>query len=208
MMEGMKSNLLEQEIVLYKYINQLNYIIENPTNAVEKMKAFEMSVMAQSQEKITKEMIYNNLDIIMELMSGLHHKISKTLPVIKNTLNNSLNIVGTINSIRDAVQMMNALETLSNDINKKSTNNIQSLVIETTKSLSEGTDIDFYKESAKRNELFNKTLLEARKEHITKTISNYNTLKEIGADASNQIEYRLEEEKKYLGMGVEVKEGE
>jgi hypothetical protein len=208
MMEGMKNNLLNQEKHLGDYIVRLEGIIKNPKNTVEKMKALEMSVMAESQDKITKEMIYNNLNIIMELMEGLHYKISKTLPVIKNTLNNSLNIVGTINSIRDAVSMMNALESLSNDINKKSTSNIQSLVIDTTKSLSEGTDIEFYKESAKRNEEFNKTLLEARKEHIKTTIDNYESLKQIGIDSSNQIQYRQEEEAKALGLKIEsMKEG-
>ena len=140
----------------------------------------------------------------MELMESLHHKISKTLPVIKNTLSNSLNIVGTINSIRDAVDMMNTLEGLSNEINQKSTNNIQTLVIDTTRSLSEGTDIEFYKESAKRNEEFNKTLLEARKEHIATTISNYQTLKEIGINAGNQIEYRREQEALALGLTIET----
>ena len=204
MMDGMKNNLIKQEITLGNYIDKLNDIIANPKNVADKMRALEMSVMAQSQDKITKEMIYNNLNIIMELMEGLHHKISKTLPVIKNTLSNSLNIVGTINSIRDAVDMMNTLETLSNEINQKSTGNIQTLVIDTTKSLSDGTDIEFYKESAKRNEEFNKTLLEARKEHIKTTLSNYETLKEIGIDSSNQIAYRREEEARALGMNIDT----
>lgn len=202
MMDGMRTNLLNQEQVLNEYILKLNYIIDNPSSAVERMKALEMSVIAQSQEKITKEMIYNNINIIMELMEGLHHKIAKTLPIIKNTLNNSLNIVGTINSIRDAVEMMNTLENLSNEINQKSTKNIQELIINTTKSLSDGTDIEFYKESAKRNEEFNKTLLEARKKHIAKTVQNYEDLRKIGVDVSNQIANRQEEEKRYLSSKI------
>ncbi len=204
MMDGMRTNLLNQEMRLGDYIEKLNDIILTTTSPADKMRAVEMSVMAQSQDKITKEMVYNNLNIIMELMEGLHHKISKTLPVIKNTLTNSLNIVGTINSIRDAVDMMNTLETLSNEINQKSTNNIQTLVINTTRSLSDGTDIEFYKLSAKRNEEFNETLLEARKQHIATTLDNYETLKEIGIDASNQIEYRREQEAIALGMNIET----
>ena len=204
MMDGMRTNLIMQESTLGGYIGKLEDIINTTANPGDKMRAIEMSNMAQAQDKITKEMVYNNLNIIMELMEGLHGKLTKTLPVIKNTLTNSLNIVGTINSIRDAVDMMNTLEVLSNEINQKSTNNIQTLVIDTTRSLSEGTDIEFYKESAKRNEEFNKTLLEARKEHISTTISNYETLKEIGIDSSNQIEYRREQEAIALGMNIDM----
>lgn len=203
MMDGMRTNLMTQEGQLGQYIQKLDDVIANPANVGDKMRALEMSNMAMSQDKITKEMVYNNLNIIMELMEGLHHKISKTLPVIKNTLTNSLNIVGTINSIRDAVDMMNTLETLSNEINQKSTANIQDLVIDTTKSLSDGTDIEFYKNSADRNEKFNKTLLEARKTHIKKTVEDHETLKKIGIDAGNQIEYRREQEALALGHSLD-----
>jgi uncharacterized protein YjgD (DUF1641 family) len=127
-------------------------------------------------------------------------KISKTLPTLKNTLNNSLNIVGAINSIKDAVQMMNTLENLTNEITQTSTNNIQTLIVDVTKSLSDGTDVEFYKESAKRNEEFNKTLIEARVKHIEKTVSNYNTLKEIQLDTSNQIELRRDAELQALSL--------
>jgi len=202
LIHNMKNNLLEQEVELNNYIILLDEIVNSTSNPVEKMKAIEMSVMAQSQDKIIKEMIYNNINIIIELMEGLHYKISKTLPVIKNTLNNSLNIVGTINSIKDAVQMMNALENLTNEINQKSTESIQSLIIDTTKSLSEGTDIEFYKNSAQRNLNFNKALLEARKKHISKTVEDYNTLKNISIDVSNQIESRVKEEENLIELMI------
>lgn len=204
MMDGMRTNLIHQESTLGDYMLKLEDIITNPKSVADKMRALEMSVMAQSQDKITKEMIYNNLNIIMELMEGLHHKISKTLPVIRNTLTNSLNIVGTINSIKDAVDMMNTLEQLSNEINQKSTGNIRSLVVEVTKSLSDGTDIQFYKDSAKRGEEYSMALLEARKTHIKTTVEHYETLKEIGDNANNQIEYRRTEEAKLLGITLDT----
>lgn len=203
MVDKMRTNLIHQEQKLEDYIIKLEDVLANPQSVQDKMRAMEMSVMAQSQDKITKEMIYNNLNIIVELMEGLHQKITKTLPVLKNTLTNSLSIVGTINSIKDAVDMMNTLEGLSNEIIQKSTGNVQQLIIESTNSLSEGTDFEFYKLSAKRNEQFNTQLLESRKKHIATTFNNYNTLKQIGIDTSSQLENRMKQEAIALGMNLD-----
>jgi hypothetical protein len=204
MAEGMRDNLIEQEKQLGEYIRKLDEIIANPPSVADKMRALDMSIIAQSQDRISKEMIYNQINFIIELMENLMIKISKTLPTLKNTLSNSLNIVGTINSIKDAVEMMNTLEDLSNEITKTSTNNIQNLIVDVTKSLSDGTDIEFYRESAKRNEDFNKTLTQARVKHIETTVSNYETLKQIEVDTSNQIEMRRKAEAKALGMSIEA----
>jgi len=162
-----------------------------------------MSIIANSQQHITKDMVYNNLAFIIELLENLMIKISKTLPTLKNTLSNSLNIVGSINSIKDAVEMMNTLESLTNEISQSSTNNIQGLIVNVTESLSDGTDIEFYKDSQKRNEEFNKTLIDARVRHIESTVSNYETLKTMQIDASSQLEHRRNAEMKALGMTVD-----
>jgi len=204
MAEGMRNNLITQEVQLGGYIQKLDAIIANPPSVADKMRALDMSIIAQSQDRISKEMIYNQVNFIIELMENLMIKISKTLPTLKNTLSNSLNIVGTINSIKDAVEMMNTLEDLSNEITRSSTNNIQSLIVDVTKSLSDGTDIEFYKESAKRNEDFNKTLTQARVKHIETTVGNYETLKQIEVDTSNQIEFRRNAEALALGMSIET----
>jgi len=202
MAEGMRNNLISQETKLSVYIKDLEGIIANPPSVADKMRALDMSIIAQSQDRISKEMIYNQLSFVIELLSGLMLKISKTLPTLKNTLNNSLNIVGTINSIKDAVLMLNTLEELTNDITRTSTDNIQGLIVDVTKSLSDGTDIEFYKESQKRNEEFNKTLTQARVKHIETTIENYNTLKQIEVDTTNQIEMRQKAEAKALGLSL------
>jgi len=204
MAEDMRENLIHQESQLQKYIEKLEYIIDNPSSAADKMRALDMSIMAQSQDRITKEMIYNQLSFVLELLGTLHYKISKTLPTLKNSLSNSLNIVGVINSINDAVIMMNTLEDLSNEITKTSTNNIQNLIVDVTKSLSDGTDIEFYKESAKRNEDFNKTLTQARVKHIETTVNNYNILKQIEIDTSNQIQMRRNAEVQALSMNIDA----
>ena len=202
MAEGMRNNLIVQETRLGEYILKLDEIIANPPSVADKMRALDMSIIAQAQDRISKEMIYNQVNFIIELMENLMIKISKTLPTLKNTLSNSLNIVGTINSIKDAVEMMNTLEDLSNEITRTSTNNIQNLIVSVTESLSDGTDIEFYRESAKRNEQFNKTLTQARVKHIKTTIGNYETLKEIEVDTTNQIEMRRNAEALALGMSI------
>ena len=203
MAEGMRDNLIHQEKQLEKYIQKLDEIIENPPSIADKMRALDMSIIANSQQHITKDMVYNNLAFIIELLENLMIKISKTLPTLKNTLSNSLNIVGSINSIKDAVEMMNTLESLTNEISQSSTNNIQGLIVNVTESLSDGTDIEFYKDSQKRNEEFNKTLIDARVRHIESTVSNYETLKTMQIDASSQLEHRRNAEMKALGMTVD-----
>lgn len=205
MIEKMRDNLVNQEQRLGVYIKQLDDIITNPPSVTDKMRALDMSIIAQSQDRISKEMIYNQINFILELITNLMIKISKTLPTLKNTLNNSLNIVGTINSIKDAVTMMNTLEDLTNEITKTSTNNIQDLIVDVTKSLSDGTDIEFYKESAERNEKFNNILTSERVKHIKKIQHNYNTLKQIEINTSKQIESRRNAEAIALGMSIENK---
>jgi len=206
MAEQMRDNLIEQEKRLGKYIVQLDKIIENPDSIADKMRALDMSIIAQSQDRIAKELIYNQINFVVELMENLMVKISKTLPTLKNSLINSLNIVGTINSIKDAVVMMNTLEDLSNEITKTSTNSIQDLIVDVTQSLSDGTDIDFYRESAERNEKFNKVLTSARVKHIKTIQSNYEELKKIEVDTSNQIENRRKAEAKALGLKLNISE--
>jgi len=132
------------------------------------------------------------------MMEQLMTKISKTLPTLKNTLNNSLNIVGTINSIKDAVEMMNTLEDLSNEINETSSKNIQELIINVTDSMTDGTNIEFYRESAKRNEEFNATLIESRKKYITTSINNYNELKNIEENSQKMLLERSKAEEELL----------
>jgi len=201
--DNMRNNLIEQEKKLGEYIKKLDEIIKNPESAAEKMRALDMSIIAQSQDRIIKEMIYNQLNFIIELLENLMIKISKTLPVLKNTLNNSLSIVGTINSISDAVQMMNTLEELTNEITRVSTNNIQDLIVNVTQSLANGSDIEFYKDAAKRNEEFTKSLMQERIKYIEKTVQNYETLKQLEIDTTNQIQMRQKEEMKALGMTIE-----
>ena len=198
MAEGMRENLINQEQRLGKYIAQLDEIIANPPSVADKMRALDMSIIAQAQDRISKEMIYNQLNFIISMMEQLMTKISKTLPTLKNTLNNSLNIVGTINSIKDAVEMMNTLEDLSNEINETSSKNIQELIINVTDSMTDGTNIEFYRESAKRNEEFNATLIESRKKYITTSINNYNELKNIEENSQKMLLERSKAEEELL----------
>jgi len=208
MAEGIRKNFINQEQRLGTYILQLDEIIKNPPSGADKLRALNMSIIAQAQDKISKEMIYNQLNFIITMMENLMIKISKTLPTLKNSLSNSLNIVGTINSIKDAVEMMNTLEDLSNEITRTSTNNIQNLIVGVTKSLNDGIDIDFYKESAKRNEEFNNTLTQAKIQYIKTTVNDYETLKQIGVNTSNQDELRRKKEEEILEiqLGLNNKE--
>ena len=199
MAESLRDSLIHKEQELGKYIKRLDDIIENPSSATEKLKAIDLSIMAQSQDRITKEMIYNNLEFILQLLEGLMLKISKTLPVLKQNLNNSLSIVGTINSIKDSLEMMNTLESLTNEISRTSTENIQSLIIDVTKSLGDSTDIAFYEESAKRNEDYHKLLTQERVKFIEKSIDNYEKLKEIDENSQNLMLERVKQEANAIG---------
>jgi hypothetical protein len=200
MAEKLKTTLMFKEKSLGEYIVRLDKIIQNPNSAVEKMKAIDLSIMAQSQDRITKEMIYNNLEFIIELLENLMIKISKTLPVLKQNLNNSLSIVGTINSIKDSLEMMNTLEGLTNEISRTSTENIQGLIVDVTKSLGESTDISFYEESAKRNEEYHKLLTTERVKYIEKSVSNYDKLKVIEENSQALMLERVKQEAKAIGF--------
>lgn len=206
MMTGMQENLTIQNNKLNGYIEDLNIILHNTTDVGDKMTALELSNSAMAQQQITQD-LQPAVEVILELMGTLHQKITKALPTIKNTLNKSLNIVGTINSIRDAVQMMNTLEDLTNEITQKSTNTIQDLTIEVMGSLSEGTNIEYYKDSAKRAEEHNKLLLETKKKYIEQTVKDYETLSSITADTSNRLEDNRKKEMDLLENNLETMKG-
>ena len=206
--ENMQKNLNEQRIKLGEYIVKLDKIVQNPGSSSDRMRAVDMSNRAMEQQETTADMCDNQIALILEMMGTLYQKLSKTLPVIKNTLNNSLTIAGTINSMRDSITMMNSLEDLSNEIQQTSSNNIQNLIIESTQMLTNGTDIEYFKNSAKRNEQYHETLIKVRKEYFEKTIEKYDQFKEIQENNSNLLERRVSEEAKLLENSIKKMKGE
>jgi len=199
MLSTMREDMLLNISELSKFITILDEILQSETSSpIEKMKALEMSVTAQSQHKKINESLYNNVDIIIELMGSLHYKITKALPSIKMDLERNINIVGSMNAVKDAADMLNSIEELSNEIAKKSSESIQELILSTTKAMGEGTNIDFYEDSAKRNIEYNKKLTEAKKQYISKMASDYKKLSDINSNLSNQLEHRAKEEQVLL----------
>jgi hypothetical protein len=195
MSEKMRENLIAQEKQLIDYLLKLDKVVASPNSQVDRMKAVDMSNQVMLQKERTTDMIHNQLNFILEMMGTLYQKLSKTLPVIKNTLNDSLTIAGTINTMRDSITMMNSLEDLSNNIQRSSTENIQKLIIESTKSLSGGVDMEFFKNSAKRNEEYHKTLNKVRGEYLETSIERYQEFKELGLQTDNLLQNRVETEK-------------
>jgi len=194
----LRSNLQVQEAKLEEYIVQLDYIIDNTTSSGEKLKAIDMSIVAQSQRQVVKEMLYNQIDFILNLMETLMVKIVKTLPVLKNTLNSSVNIAATINSMKDTVEMMNSLEELTNKVTQESTNNIQSLIIDVMDNFSEKIDEEFYEKAADRNIQFTKDLIDSRKKYIEKSVKGYKNLKSIEVKMQQALLERANAEEETL----------
>lgn len=189
--EIMRNNLREQELQLGMYIKKLQ-VIKNAedTTAYDKIRATDMENRALVQESITKEMIYNQIDFIIELNMTLMNKLGRTLPIIKNTMKNNLGIASNIAEMKKTLDMMNGLEQLSNKITRTSTGNIQTLIVDTTKSITSGTDIEFYKESSKRNIEFSEKLKNERVANIKKMISDNEVLNSISFDSTHLIEDR------------------
>ena len=201
--QNIGKNLQEQERKLQEYIGKLDEIINTTDNHSTKLKALDMSNQAQYQDKVIKEQVYNKLSFIVEMIDQLYMRMSKTIPAIKSQLMNETQIAGMINSISDSVKMMSELQTLTNNIARSSTEKVQSLIIDTTKDLSNGTDVEFYKESYKRNVEFQETMKKSRTKMIENTIKTYDELKGISIDTTKQLESRIDAERKALGMSVE-----
>ena len=165
-----------------------------------------MSNQAQYQDKVIKEQVYNKLAFIVDMMEQLHMRMSKTIPAMKSQLMNETQISGMINSIADSVKMLGELQGLTNSIAKKSTEKVQNLIVDVTKDLTDGSDIEYYRDSAKRNIEFQKTMRNARVKMIENTVNTYSELQQIGIDTSNQLENRINAERKALGMKIDKME--
>jgi len=198
-----KENLLTQEGQLQNYITQLDGIIDNTDNPQDKMRALDMSIQAQSSDKIIKDQVHNKLHYIVSMMEALHLRMSKTIPTLKAQLLNETSIAGMITSIADSVKMMDNLQELTNNIARTSTENIQDLIIDVTKSLTDGVDMEFYKNSAATNKKFEDTINNCNVKYIQSVQNSYNTLKEIGVDVSNQLEHRKDVTRIALGMELD-----
>lgn len=203
--EEIKTSLLSQEGQLTNYIADLDYVIETTTSAGDKMRALDMSIQAQTSEKVIKDQVYNKLEFIIELMTNLMHKMSKTLPTLKTQLINETSFAGMINSITDSVKMLDSLQTLTNDITRISTENIQEEIINVTKTMTNGADIEFYKKSAEINNKYQETLKQCRIKQIKSTIDNYDALKTISVSSDNLLENRINSERIALGITIEAK---
>jgi hypothetical protein len=204
MANNIGKSLQAQEKELAKYITTLDKVIETTQDSTTKLRAYDMSNQAQYQDKVIKEQIYNKLAFIVDMMEQLYMRMSKTVPAIKTQLMNETQISGMINSIADSVKMMGELQDLTNSIAKTSTEKVQSLIVDVTKDLTDGSDVEFYKESAKRNIEFQETMKKSRVKMIESTINTYEELKQIGIDTSNQLESRIDAERKALGMTIET----
>lgn len=202
--ENIRNNLVKQEDILQNYINELDNIIAGTKSPSIKMRALDMSIQAQTQDKIVKDQIYNKLNFIIELMEALMIRMSKTLPSLKSQLLNETTIAGMINSISDSVKMMSSLQELTNDIARTSTESIQGLIIDVTNELSNGADIEFYRKSAELNNKFHETLKQSRVKYIENTKNSYDKLKQISGDLSLQLENRLQSEAQALGLEHKV----
>lgn len=200
--ESIMKSLIGQESELVVYIRKLDVIIQSSDSAGDKMRAYDMSIQAQSSEKVIQDQVHNKLAFIIELMTKLMHRMSKTLPVIKTQLLNETSFAGMISSISDTVKMMDSLQDLTNEIAQKSTHNIQGLIIDVSKTLTKSTDIEFYKKSAEINEKFHKTMIDCQVKRISSTLDNYDTLKQISVDTSKQLENRMKKERIALGMDI------
>ena len=198
-----KTNLLSQETTLIDYIEKLDSILATTIDPATKMRAYDMSIQAQSSEKIIKDQVHNKLHFLVDMMEALHMRMSKTIPTLKAQLLNETSIAGMISSISDSVKMMDSLQSVTNDIARISTENIQDLIVNVTNTLTDGTDIAFYEKSAETNAKFQKTMRECKVKQIKSTIHSYETLKTIGVDTSNQLEHRLDVERTALGMSLD-----
>jgi len=199
---NIRVELMKQEIKVGEYISDLEHILSSTEDPVTRMKALEMSIQAQTSDKIIKDQVYNKINFILELMEALMIRMSKTLPAIKSQLLNETSISGMINSISDSVKMMSSLQELTNEIAKTSTENIQGLIIDVTKELTNGADIEFYKQSAETNKKFHQTLISCEQERIKNNIDSFKKLKEISDDTTLQLQQRTNSQIKALESGL------
>ena len=204
MANGIGKSLQVQEKELAKYILTLDKVLSDTDDSTTKLRAYDMSNQAQYQDKVIKEQIYNKLAFIVYFLDKFIMRMSKTVPAIKTQLMNETQISGMINSIADSVKMLGELQELTNNIAKTSTEKVQSLIVDVTKDLTNGSDIEFYKESAQRNIQFQDTMKKSRVKMIESTVNTYDELKKIGIDTSNQLENRINAERKALGMNIDT----
>jgi len=94
--DTIRTNLLTQETQLAVYITKLDTIIEHTISPTDKIRQLDMSIQAQSSDKIIKDQVHNKLHFIVDMMEALHMRMSKTIPTLKAQLLNETRIAGMI----------------------------------------------------------------------------------------------------------------
>lgn len=202
MISTMDGTLREHNVDLGLYVRQLDATVSNPPSIIAGYKAKSMSTIASSHLRISNGMI-EQIDAIMRSMGILLEKVNTSLPVIESLLKNQLNIAAAINTVNETVNMMGELESLTNTISEKSTDNIQNLIIKVTENSGNGLNIEHIKKSNSKAIEFNKKLNNVRANVQKKKDEDYKILKQCEMDTTNLIADRNKQEMLLIEKNVE-----
>jgi len=148
----------------------------------------EVLVSLESKKVNNTELITNQIPVLTDMIRTFLGKISKTLPFLKMTLRNQIEVSSALKTLSILIESVQELEKFSMDLEKANSAAINSLTKKVHAQIVKGVDVEYYKEIGKRNAQHKREYEENKLEYKKKLQEMDKALSEINSERTAFIE--------------------
>ena len=141
-LKNLGTMLLSENTKLEEQISKLKSSEENDV---------ELLVQMETKLVVNKEILMNEVPILLDMIENILVKLEKTLPFIERTIKQRLVVNGSLKTLNYVIKKTIELEEYSKTLEKENSKAIKSLVSESTEMIINSIDVDYYKDMKERN---------------------------------------------------------
>jgi len=138
----------------------------------------EIIVTLESKLANNNELVINQLPVLTNLINTFLSKVNKTLPFLKMTLQNQLKVNSAIKTLTILIESVEELENFSKELERQNSKIIYGLIENVNKRMAKNIDIEYYKDTQRRNSEFKAKYEKSMNEYLSKLNELKGVLKE------------------------------
>jgi len=183
---------IENEKILF-YLKELEEklkIAREDKDTNLEVELLEIIVTFESKLANNNELVINQLPVLTNLINTFLSKVNKTLPFLKMTLQNQLKVNSAIKTLTILIESVEELEKFSKELERQNSKIIYGLIENVNKRMAKNIDIEYYKDTQRRNSEFKVKYEKSMNEYLSKL----NELKSVLHNTNSETEKRLKGE--------------
>ena len=183
---------IENEKILF-YLKELEEklkIAREDKDTNLEVELLEIIVTFESKLANNNELVINQLPVLTNLINTFLSKVNKTLPFLKMTLQNQLKVNSAIKTLTILIESVEELEKFSKELERQNSKIIYGLIENVNKKMAKNIDIEYYKDTQRRNSEFKVKYEKSMNEYLSKL----NELKSVLHNTNSETEKRLKGE--------------